>query len=57
LTEVFRIGANKPETLQRLRRIDTIPGYLGPADFKAFLQKTLEDWTAITNALDLRMDS
>lgn len=57
LTEVFRIAANKPETLQRLRRIDTIPGYLAPADFKAFLQKTLEDWTAITNALDLRMDS
>jgi tripartite-type tricarboxylate transporter receptor subunit TctC len=57
LTDTFRIAANKPETLQRLRRIDTIPDYLDPAEFRAFLQKTLADWTAITNALDLRMDS
>jgi hypothetical protein len=33
------------------------PSLPAPAHCRAFLQKTLEDWTAITNALDLRMDS
>jgi hypothetical protein len=56
LTESFHLAADKPEALQRLRRIDTIPCYFHPAEFRVFLQKTWADGTAINNALDLRMD-
>ncbi len=56
LAETFRAGANKPATLARLRQIDTIPAYQGPAEFRAQIARNLAEWTAITNALDLRME-
>jgi tripartite-type tricarboxylate transporter receptor subunit TctC len=56
LAEVFRIAATKPTTLARLRQIDTIPSYQGPAEFRAQIERNLREWTAITNALDLRME-
>ena len=56
LAEVFRIGAAKPETHRRLLAIDTIPSYQDPATFKAQIERNLAEWTAITNALDLRME-
>jgi tripartite-type tricarboxylate transporter receptor subunit TctC len=57
LDQVFSVAANKPATLARLRQIDTIPSYLNPAEFRAYLVSSLARWTAITNQLDLRMDS
>ena len=56
LAETFRLAANKPATLARLRQIDTIPAYQGPAEFRAQIARNLAEWTAITNALDLRME-
>lgn len=57
LAEVFRLAAAKPETSRRLLALDTIPSYQGPAEFKAQIARSLAEWTAITNALDLKMDS
>ena len=57
LDQVFSVAANKPATLARLRQIDTIPSYLNPAEFRAHLVSSLARWTAITNQLDLRIDS
>lgn len=56
LVEVFRIAAAKPETHRRLLAIDTIPSYQDPATFKAQIERNLAEWTAIANALDLRIE-
>ena len=57
LVEVFRIAAAKPETHRRLLAIDTIPAYQDPATFRAQIQRNLQEWTEITNALNLTLDS
>ena len=56
LDETFRLAAAKPETHRRLLAIDTIPNYQDPIAFKAQIERNLAEWTAITNALDLRME-
>ena len=57
LAEAFRIAANKPETHRRLLAIDTIPSYQDPATFRAQIERSLVEWTAITNELNLTLDS
>lgn len=57
LTEAFRIAAAKPETHRRLLAIDTIPSYQDPATFRAQIERNLREWTEITNALNLTLDS
>lgn len=57
LSDAFRIAAAKPETHRRLLAIDTIPAYQDPATFRAQIQQLLQEWTAITNALNLTLDS
>ena len=51
------IAANKPETHRRLLVIDTIPSYQDPATFRAQIERSLVEWTAITNELNLTLDS
>lgn len=57
LVEAFRIAAAKPETHRRLLAIDTIPSYQDPATFRAQIERNLREWTEITNALNLTLDS
>ncbi len=57
LVDAFRIAAAKPETHRRLLAIDTIPSYQDPATFRAQIQRNLVEWTEITNALNLTLDS
>jgi tripartite-type tricarboxylate transporter receptor subunit TctC len=57
LTESFRRAAQAPETHRRLLAIDTFPSYQGPAEFRAQIERTLAEWTQVTNALDLRLES
>jgi tripartite-type tricarboxylate transporter receptor subunit TctC len=56
LAEAFRIAALKPETQKRLTNMDTVPAYLPPAEFKAQIERSLQEWTEMVEALDLRMD-
>ena len=57
LVDAFRVAAAKPETHRRLLAIDTIPSYQDPATFRAQIRRNLQEWTEITNALNLTLDS
>jgi tripartite-type tricarboxylate transporter receptor subunit TctC len=53
LTEAFRKVATAPGMLQRLRAIDTIPGYEEPGRFRASVERTLRQWEELAASLDL----
>ncbi|GGG24606.1 hypothetical protein GCM10010964_10820 [Caldovatus sediminis] len=53
LVPVFRKVAESPETIRRLRAIDTIPGYEDPATFRASVARTLRQWREMAESLDL----
>jgi len=53
----FRKAAEAPETLERLRRIDTLPAYLGPEEFGSFVAAKLQEWKEIAEDLNLRVES
>ncbi len=53
LVPAFRKVATAPETLRRLRAIDTVPGYEDPATFRASAERTLRQWQEMADALDL----
>lgn len=53
LEDSFRRFATSPETIRRLRAIDTIPGYEDPATFRASVERTLKRWMEMAEALDL----
>jgi tripartite-type tricarboxylate transporter receptor subunit TctC len=56
LAEVFAVAARKPETLRKLRALDTIPAYLDPTEFKAQIERGLRDWTEIAERLNLAVE-
>ena len=57
LDAAFRSVATRPEMIQRLRAIDTIPGYEDPATFRATIARLLRQWTDLAAALNLTTES
>ncbi|MBR0671445.1 Bug family tripartite tricarboxylate transporter substrate binding protein [Neoroseomonas soli] len=50
---LFRRIMENPDTRRRLLEIDTIPAYLGPAEFREDIIRSLREWTAIATELNL----
>jgi tripartite-type tricarboxylate transporter receptor subunit TctC len=53
LVPAFRKTVTAPAFIERLRAIDTIPGYEDPATFRASCERTLRQWQELAEALDL----
>ena len=53
LVTAFRRVATSEAMLQRLRAIDTTPGYEDPETFRASIQRTLRQWAELAEALNL----
>jgi tripartite-type tricarboxylate transporter receptor subunit TctC len=53
LTGAFRKVANSPEMLQRLRALDTLPGYEDPETFGRSVEQALRQWEVLAASLDL----
>ncbi|MDB5372545.1 MAG: Tripartite-type tricarboxylate transporter, receptor component TctC [Belnapia sp.] len=53
LVTAFRRVATSDSMLQRLRAIDTTPGYEDPETFRASIQRTLRQWAELAESLDL----
>ena len=53
LAEAFRFAMERPEVLKRLAEMDTIPQYLGPAEFRADIEAYLRFWTGLVERLNL----
>ena len=53
LAEVFRVAAQKPETIRRLQAVETTPAYQDPATFRAHIARALREWTEMTERLNL----
>lgn len=53
LAEAFHKVATSPGMLQRLRAIDTVPGYEEPARFRASIERTQRQWEELASSLDL----
>jgi tripartite-type tricarboxylate transporter receptor subunit TctC len=49
----FRKVMESPAVLARLNEIDTIPQYLGPAEFREDIARALRDWTVLATELNL----
>lgn len=49
----FRKVAESPDMQRRLLEIDTIPGYLGPAEFREDIIRSMRDWQALVDELNL----
>lgn len=50
---LFRKVMDSPDTRRRLLEIDTIPAYLGPAEFREDIARCLREWEAIATELNL----
>ena len=50
---LFRKIMDSPDTRRRLLEIDTIPAYLGPAEFREDIARCLREWEAIATELNL----
>lgn len=53
LVPAFRKVVTAPAFVDRLKAIDTIPGYEDPATFRASAERTLRQWQELAEALDL----
>jgi tripartite-type tricarboxylate transporter receptor subunit TctC len=53
----FRKVVENPAMQRRLLEIDTIPGYLGPAEFREDIIRSMRDWEALVNELNLSIQS
>lgn len=49
----FRRVVENPSMQRRLLEIDTIPGYLGPAEFREDIIRSLRDWERLVSELNL----
>jgi tripartite-type tricarboxylate transporter receptor subunit TctC len=56
LVETFRAVMADPPLLRRFLEMDTLPGYLGPAEFEADIARVLRDWTELATAMNLTLD-
>jgi tripartite-type tricarboxylate transporter receptor subunit TctC len=53
LVDAFRQVMTRPEVLRRLGEMDTIPQYLGPAEFRADIEAYLRFWSGLVERLGL----
>jgi tripartite-type tricarboxylate transporter receptor subunit TctC len=53
----FRKVVENPAMQRRLLEIDTIPGYLGPAEFREDIIRSMRDWEALVSELNLSIQS
>ncbi len=53
LVPAFRRTVTAPAFIERLKAIDTIPGYEDPEAFRASCARTLAQWQELADALDL----
>jgi tripartite-type tricarboxylate transporter receptor subunit TctC len=53
LVPAFRRTVTAPAFVERLKAIDTIPGYEDPQAFRASCEQTLRQWQELADALDL----
>jgi tripartite-type tricarboxylate transporter receptor subunit TctC len=49
----FRKVVDSPAMQRRLLEIDTIPGYLGPEEFREDIARAMRDWQALVTELNL----
>ena len=56
LTESFAGAMRSEAVLRRLLEMDTIPGYLAPAEFRAEMTVQLRQWTELATAMNLSVD-
>ncbi|MCW8085887.1 tripartite tricarboxylate transporter substrate binding protein [Sabulicella glaciei] len=56
LAESYRKAMARPEVVNRLREMDTIPQWLGPEEFRADMEQYLRWWTALVDRMGLRAD-
>jgi tripartite-type tricarboxylate transporter receptor subunit TctC len=49
----FRKVVENPDFQRRLLEIDTIPGYLGPEEFREDIARSMRDWQALVTELNL----
>jgi tripartite-type tricarboxylate transporter receptor subunit TctC len=49
----FRKVVENPDMQRRLLDIDTIPGHLGPAEFREDIIRSMRDWQALVDELNL----
>jgi len=56
LADVFAAVLANGEFQRRLLEIDTIPGWLGPAAFRAEIAFQLKEWSDLAEAMNLRVD-
>lgn len=56
LAAVFGQAMANPAVLRRLTEMDTIPGYLPPAEFRAEITAQLAEWSALATAMNLTVD-
>ena len=56
LAEAFHHAMTRPEVLQRMAEIDTIPLYLPPAAFKADVAAYLAFWSGLVDRIGLSVE-
>ena len=56
LADAFREAMQLPQVLDRLRQIDTIPGYMGPDEFQRFVRRLRDEWQALADEIGLQAD-
>ena len=56
LVESFAGAMRQEGVLRRLQEMDTLAGYLPPAEFKAEMATQLQQWTALATAMNLTVD-
>jgi tripartite-type tricarboxylate transporter receptor subunit TctC len=56
LVDAFRQAMARPDVRQRLTEMDTIPQYLGPAEFRADIENYLRFWQSLVDRLGLSVE-
>ncbi|MDN3567765.1 tripartite tricarboxylate transporter substrate binding protein [Paeniroseomonas aquatica] len=56
LAETFAEAMRREAVVRRLLEIDTLPGWLGPVEFRAEIAAQLAEWTELATAMNLTVD-
>lgn len=56
LVDAFRQAMQRPDVLRRLAEMDTIPQYLGPAEFRADIEQYQRFWQGLVDRLGLTVE-
>ncbi|WP_135467140.1 Bug family tripartite tricarboxylate transporter substrate binding protein [Crenalkalicoccus roseus] len=56
LAEAFRQVMAREDINRRLREMDTLPGYMGPAEFREHIARVWQEWEALATSMNLTVD-